>query len=248
MASGFQQPITIYDAIDKIDNNKYLLPAIQRKFVWKSTQIEKLFDSIMRGYPINSFMLWKITDAKVKKDFKFYEFLKEYRESFKEDNQQFDTIDKDDFSAVIDGQQRLTGIYIGLKGTYAYRMPHKWLKNNEEAIPTRRLYLNILSPQEDEHSTMEYDFRFLTKEEIKDEKDKTNWFLVRDILEYKDKNKLNDFLSTDKVSSDNEFARNTIIKLRERIFDDKLINYLSFASENQFTLRLVYTIVIVYGT
>ena len=61
MGSGFQEPITIKNAIDNIYNRKYLLPAIQRKFTWSSNQIEMLFDSIMRGYPINSFMFWKIT-------------------------------------------------------------------------------------------------------------------------------------------------------------------------------------------
>lgn len=39
---------TINDALKNIATSKYLLPAIQRKFVWKSEQIEKLFDSIMQ--------------------------------------------------------------------------------------------------------------------------------------------------------------------------------------------------------
>ena len=57
---------TIYEAMNCIATNQYLLPAIQRKYVWSTEQIELLFDSIMREYPINSFMLWKITDKKVK--------------------------------------------------------------------------------------------------------------------------------------------------------------------------------------
>lgn len=50
MSSGFQNPITIKDAIDKIHSRQFLLPAIQRKFTWSSSQIEMLFDSILRGY------------------------------------------------------------------------------------------------------------------------------------------------------------------------------------------------------
>lgn len=57
MVKGFQKPITIREAIENIDQNEYLLPAIQRKFVWKPQQIELLFDSIMREYPINSLMM-----------------------------------------------------------------------------------------------------------------------------------------------------------------------------------------------
>lgn len=34
MKKGFQTPITIKEAIDKIDENKYVLPGIQRRFVW----------------------------------------------------------------------------------------------------------------------------------------------------------------------------------------------------------------------
>lgn len=80
MATGFQPNITIKEAIDHIDRQEYLLPSIQRKFVWSAPQIETLFDSIMRGYPINSFMFWHIYDAEIKKNFKFYKFLSAYRE------------------------------------------------------------------------------------------------------------------------------------------------------------------------
>ena len=79
MSSGYQNNISIKEAIDHIDRQEYLLPSIQRKFVWSASQIETLFDSIMRGYPINSFMFWHIQDAGIKKDFKFYKFLSAYR-------------------------------------------------------------------------------------------------------------------------------------------------------------------------
>ena len=52
MKSRYELPITIYEALEKIIDNTYLLPAIQRKFVWKSDQIERLFDSIMRDIPL----------------------------------------------------------------------------------------------------------------------------------------------------------------------------------------------------
>lgn len=64
--SGFKTPISISDAIEYIEQRKFLLPAIQRKFVWSSEQIEVLFDSIMRDYPINSFMIWNVTSSQTK--------------------------------------------------------------------------------------------------------------------------------------------------------------------------------------
>ena len=56
----FGLPITIKEATDRIHKKEYLLPAIQREFVWSSDQIEMLFDSLMRGYPISSFLFWKV--------------------------------------------------------------------------------------------------------------------------------------------------------------------------------------------
>ena len=71
---SFQTPITIYDAIKNISSRKYLLPAIQREFVWSKEQIKRLSDSIMRGYPIGSFLFWKVSKESVKK-YLFYEFI-----------------------------------------------------------------------------------------------------------------------------------------------------------------------------
>ena len=46
---------TIGAVIDDV-NRSYLLPAIQRPFVWSSTQVVALFDSLLKGYPISIFM------------------------------------------------------------------------------------------------------------------------------------------------------------------------------------------------
>ena len=76
---GFETPITIQKAINEIKSNKYVLPAIQREFVWKAEQIENLFDSLTRGYPIGSFLFWKVTPDRIG-DFQFYHFMNRYHE------------------------------------------------------------------------------------------------------------------------------------------------------------------------
>ena len=76
---GFETPITIKKVIHGIQENKYVLPAIQREFVWDGEQIEKLFDSLMRGYPIGSFLFWKIKPDHLS-DFQFYRFMDHYHE------------------------------------------------------------------------------------------------------------------------------------------------------------------------
>ncbi|MDR0750990.1 MAG: DUF262 domain-containing protein [Christensenellaceae bacterium] len=67
--------ITIKTAMGFIGKNKMYLPAIQRKFVWKSEQIEKLFDSIMQNHPIGTFLFWKLNKDSANK-YAFYQFRK----------------------------------------------------------------------------------------------------------------------------------------------------------------------------
>lgn len=227
MKSGFAKPITIFEAIENIVNRKYLLPAIQRKFVWSSEKIEMLFDSILRDYPINSFMFWHITDDAVKNKFKFYEFLTSYRQFFKEDNPDIDTKGLSDFYAVIDGQQRLTAIYLGLKGSYANRLPRKWLKDNEENMPTRWLYINLLEQlPEDNERHMKYDIRFLTREQYDNlsQSEDACWFKFNDILELKSPSSLQKYIKNQPWSN-NDFAIETIVTIHSKIFADAVINF-----------------------
>lgn len=227
MSSGFQSPITIKDAIDKIYDRKFLLPAIQRKFTWSSNQIEMLFDSIMHGYPISTFLFWKITDNDIKSGYKFYEFTTKYREFFLENNRDIDTTGVPDFNAVIDGQQRLTSLYIGLRGSYAYKMPRKWLKDTEECIPSRELYLNLIAPINQEYDNQkEFDFRFLTKADLeKFDKDKYFWFRVGEILKLDAKDKVEKYIINNNKLTDNRYASKTLFQLFQVIHEDKLINY-----------------------
>ena len=51
---------SIKRVITDIDANKVYLPALQRKFVWGKRQIQLLFDSLMRNYPIGAFLFWNM--------------------------------------------------------------------------------------------------------------------------------------------------------------------------------------------
>ena len=76
---AFQTPITIHDAISRIGRNVYVLPAIQREFVWSADQVTQLFDSLMQGYPIGSFLFWDV-DRDHCHDYAFYGFLADYHQ------------------------------------------------------------------------------------------------------------------------------------------------------------------------
>jgi uncharacterized protein with ParB-like and HNH nuclease domain len=226
MNSGFEKPISIHDAINQIDRRSYLLPALQRQFVWNTEQIEVLFDSIMRGYPINSFMFWEVTDASIKNNLKFYEFLKKYRQKYNELNPEFVTKGSTDFYAVIDGQQRLTSIYIGLKGSYAYKESKKWWRDDEDCLPTRTLYVELTSElPEDNELKMKYNFQFLSELDVNQKKQKNeNWFKVGDILMIPDRNALDNFIEENGYF-DHKFTKETLRQLWSVIHEKPLINF-----------------------
>ncbi len=65
------------DIINKIERNEIYLPAIQRKFLRDHEQIEKLFDSIMRSYPIGTFLFWIVRSPSIQNYVKFSIFLED---------------------------------------------------------------------------------------------------------------------------------------------------------------------------
>lgn len=224
---SFQTPITISDVLARIREHRLLLPAIQREFVWETWQVEWLFDSLLQGYPIGSFLFWEVRDAHAKNEYRYYEFLREFRERYAIHNPLFATIGHYDFDAVLDGQQRLTALYIGLAGTYARKLPRIWWADNETALPTRKLYLNVkqrAADTEKEESGSLYEFLFLTADEHR--KDREKWFLVGDILKVAEAYAFNQMLK-ERGYQDSEFASKALSSLHSVVHVDRLINYYS---------------------
>jgi len=229
---AYQTALTIANVIKDIDAKKYLLPSIQREFVWGTDQIEKLFDSLMRDYPINAFLFWKVPKEKVS-EFKFYEFLRDYHQKDGRHNPKANTNGSDDVIAILDGQQRMTSLYIALKGTYAYKMSYKrW--DNPAAYPKRKLYLNLLAESED--SDMLYDFEFLTDDEAVNEKNANGdyedefWFPVGKILDFKEESDVNDYLVDNELNlvkdkETNKFCNKALYRLFSMIHNKLTISY-----------------------
>ncbi|MFQ5885195.1 MAG: DUF262 domain-containing protein, partial [Thermoplasmata archaeon] len=222
--SAFQTPLTIKDIVDGIHRKRYLLPAIQREFVWSPEQIVRLFDSLMREYTIGSFLFWRVDKEKVG-DFQFYEFIRDYHERDNTRNPKANVTGEESVTSILDGQQRLTAFYLTLKGTYAFKTPWKrW--DNDRAFPRRKFYLNLLS-KSDEFDLM-YDFRFLTLQEASIRNEDTFWFEVGKILELDEFYKLNDFLIESELNRESKeramFANRTLFKLFDIIHRNRIIN------------------------
>ena len=218
---SFQTPITISAAIRNIETNQYLLPAIQREFEWDREKIEWLFDSIMRNYPISSFLFWRV-EGDTKASYKFYQFLRDFKQRYKTHNDEFETRGHNDFTAVLDGQQRLTSLYIGLRGSYAYRAPRLHEENTERVYPTRHLYLNIQKPLENEEDGRIYEFKFLTMSEY--ESNQAVWFRVSEIVALSDDFIFNQYLDRHNLKA-NEFSYRSLATLKNVIHSKPIINF-----------------------
>lgn len=232
---SYQTALTISKVIKDIDAKKYLLPSIQREFVWDTVQIEKLFDSLMMDYPISSFLFWKV-EKENSKEFKFYEFLRDYHQRENRHNSKANLNGSDDIIAILDGQQRMTSLYIGLKGTYAYKISYKrW--DNPQAYPKRKLYLNLLQPAEDRED-FKYNFMFLTDDEVKEDHEYRDdfgkryyfWFPVGEILNITQEEDVNEYLIDNELNTlpDKEqarFANKAIFRLFGAIHRKETISY-----------------------
>ena len=176
---------TIKNIIDGIYEKNYVLPAIQREFVWKTEQIIKLFDSILRGYPIGSFLFWNINSNNIN-NYVFYDFIKDYHERDFRHNPKHDVIPNKNIISILDGQQRLTSLYIALKGSFSYKEKHK-KSNKNTSFPKRYLYINIFNDIDNNgidisNNEILYDLKFMTEEEANNNDDKNYWFKISNIL------------------------------------------------------------------
>jgi uncharacterized protein with ParB-like and HNH nuclease domain len=239
---------SIKNILEEIESSKVYLPALQRKFVWDKPQIELLFDSIIRNFPIGTFLFWNL-NREVANNYVFYEFLKEYDQRHPYNNRKIGSFLNPEITGVLDGQQRLSSIYIGLQGTHTEKAPYmRW--SNDKAYRKSCLYLNTLNLPYyissenviEINEEKNFEFRFLTDAESEkwvsrkikqtddEDKEKTNeenmfWFKVGEVLAWNQDPefdlKIDEFIA--KSSNDNqkkeiESNRRLIKKAIETLF------------------------------
>lgn len=220
---------SIKTIIEDVNCRRLYLPAIQRKYVWDDNQITRLMDSIMRGYPIGTFLFWKVKKNIINKnEYSMYEFIKDYHERDLYKNpaapQPFLISSGDEtLWAVLDGQQRLTSLYIALQGSMSRKLPNKRWKN-DDAFPKKELYFNLHS-KPDAEKDISYEFRFMTSDEASKNKGDSLWYLVKNIFTDSQKD-----LDT-KLGSD-DIAKNYIDDLHTRLVVKEIINYFEVESDS----------------
>jgi hypothetical protein len=189
-------------------NESMFIPSLQRDYCWDQQQIEKLWDSLLRGLPLGSLLLWE-ADSGNDRDEPAYSFISQYvdERAYPEDDgpmrysQRYrpDEIEQSNYSLVLDGQQRLTSFYISLLGSYTTRVHGGW-KSNPDAWNERELYIDLLSGEHtSEHDRdLVYDFDFRKTGGLS-ESEESYWLRVGQLIDDKDPISEDSFLSEDEV-------------------------------------------------
>lgn len=112
-----------------IERGLIKIPQFQRDFVWTKDKSARLLDSILRGYPIGTFILWKTKDR-----------LREVRNIG--EAQLPDTPDGDYVQYVLDGQQRLTSLFASFHGL--------GVKRDDRADDFSEMYINLSASDDDD--------------------------------------------------------------------------------------------------
>jgi hypothetical protein len=55
-------PISIRRLVEKALKGDLDIPEFQREFVWTKDQVKDLLDSLIKGYPIGSLLIWDLSD------------------------------------------------------------------------------------------------------------------------------------------------------------------------------------------
>lgn len=241
MSNLIDSSVTIYEAMQNIQNGKYVMPAFQRQYVWSMEQIEKLWDSILLDYPIATFLFWHVDDENITWDTYFCNFLSsvtfDSRKQADSVNYELSSIDvKLTDTAVLDGQQRLTSLFLSLFGESFIRPNHARKSSGNKIYTKLLIELNKhkIAVDEEEYNSKKYDIKFSDKVA----KLSPTQFEVKNILLDKfRKEETRDSAIEEAITyvpnDSKEYARNILKKLYSKIFDEKLIRYTEIKNMTQ---------------
>lgn len=241
MSKLIDEKMTIYEALQNIESGKYVMPAFQRQYVWDIARIEKLWDSILLDYPISTFLFWHIDDNNTTWDTYFCQFLKKVtfdsRKNADENNYELTSIDSSITNiAILDGQQRLTSLYLSLLGE-CYIRPNYARKKTGTILYTKLLIeldFNKISVDEEEYNSKKFDIRFTDKVG----KLSPTQFEIKSIMAPEFRNSKTRSEAIEKAivnvpKDSKEYATNILQKLCTKVYEDELIRYTEIVDMNQ---------------
>lgn len=217
------------------------MPAFQRQYVWNMQQVEKLWDSILLDYPIATFLYWHVDDSNVTSDTYFCNFLTNVIFDNKKSaaSANYDLIGVDTNiteTAILDGQQRLTSLYLSLFGE-ASILPKYGRKKTGSKFITKlviELNKNKITVDEEEYNSKKFDISFTEKIG----RLSPTQFELKNILQDKFRSeKTRDDAFENAIANvpfnSKDYARNILQTLYKKIFEEKLIRYTKITDMNQ---------------
>lgn len=177
----------------------------------------------MQRYPFGTFLFWRV-ESSTSSQFKFYDFVLNYHERDAAHCPELPTLHDQSVTAVLDGQQRITALNIGLRGSMAVKQPNKWW-TNPDAFPKRVLRLNLLAPQTPDEDGVLYDFRFLDDPQTA-RAPGVLWFKVPNILGMHDGPTMLNWLVTQQLAGEDLTRAYAMLdRLHQVVHKDPLIHY-----------------------
>lgn len=241
MSKLVDEKMTIYEALQNIETGKYVMPAFQRQYVWDMARIEKLWDSILLDYPISTFLFWHIDNNNTTWDTYFCQFLKKVtfdsRKNADEINYELTGVDTSITNiAILDGQQRLTSLYLSLLGDCFIR-PNYARKKTGTILHTKLLIeldSNKIIVDEEEYNSKKFDIRFTDKVG----KLSPTQFEIKNIIkpEFRDSETRPGSIESAIVNvpkDSKDYAKNILNKLCEKVYEEQLIRYTEIIDMNQ---------------
>jgi hypothetical protein len=224
------QNASIAETIDAL-NVTHFLPAIQREFVWGPDRIVMLFDSVLRGYPISSFLYWHLKHENAAA-WEFYDFVR--RGSARgARNKSAIVTGVPSLTIVLDGQQRLTSLLIGLRGQYEFKKRYGRY-DNPDTWQIRRLHLDLLKNPaqlpEDGEEGLRYGLEFLEKRPERNQQH--FWIEAGEVLRHDTEQSFEEFraetlevIRTTGFDGDTRVPEKNLDRLYHAIWTDKAVAY-----------------------
>lgn len=91
---------TVEELVSMIERGELRLPEMQRRYVWRSTRVRDLLDSLYRGYPSGAILLWETDEDVPLQEFSVSQQMNPYQST----------------RLLLDGQQRLTSLSAVIRG------------------------------------------------------------------------------------------------------------------------------------
>lgn len=180
------KPYRISDIVTEIDEEKFVLPVIQRSLVWTEEKIELLYDTVLKGNSFGGIMVIE-EEKETKPLFSYRPFTRDGSLIASKEVEKLSQTQ----SFVIDGQQRLQSFYIGLKGS----------------VNGKELYFDLFS---DYNSEFEFRFAKIQKDLPKSSKEiadraitKYFWYSTKELLRKLKETNDDDEISEEIISSNN---------------------------------------------